>query len=103
MIVCQWAKHLGATVIGTTGSGKKAELARKNGCDHPILYREEDFPQRVKEVTGGRGVDVAGEVGDASEVFSKKSHKNSILRDFTGDPGRTRTPDLMIRRLMTSQ
>ncbi|MDR3557312.1 MAG: quinone oxidoreductase [Syntrophobacteraceae bacterium] len=57
-LVCQWGKHLGATVIGTVGSREKAELARSNGCDHAILYREEDFTARVKEITGGRGVDV---------------------------------------------
>ena len=57
-IVCQWAKHLGATVIGTVGSDKKAELARKNGCDHAIIYTREDFAQRVGEITAGRGVDV---------------------------------------------
>lgn len=55
LIACQWAKHLGATVIGTVGSPEKAELARANGCDHTILYREEDFVARVKEITGGRG------------------------------------------------
>jgi len=58
LIACQWAKHLGATVIGTVGSAKKAELARAHGCDSPILYKEEDFPPRVKELTQGRGVDV---------------------------------------------
>jgi NADPH2:quinone reductase len=58
LIACQWAKHLGATVIGTVGSQEKAELARTNGCDHPILYKEEDFVSRVREITGGRGVDV---------------------------------------------
>ncbi|SPF48648.1 Quinone oxidoreductase [Syntrophobacter sp. SbD1] len=57
-LVSQWAKHLGATVIGTAGSKEKAEIARSNGCDHPILYREEDFTSRVKEITDGRGVDV---------------------------------------------
>jgi NADPH2:quinone reductase len=57
-IVCQWAKHLGASVIGTVGSDKKAELARQNGCDHPIIYTREDFAQRVNEITAGRGVDV---------------------------------------------
>ncbi len=57
-LVCQWGKHLGATVIGTVGSKEKAEIARSNGCDHTILYREEDFVSRVKEITGGRGVDV---------------------------------------------
>src|SRR6185437_10022077 len=43
LIACQWAHHLGATVIGTIGSDDKAELARRNGCDHPIVYTREDF------------------------------------------------------------
>jgi len=54
LILCQWAKHLGATVIGTVGSKEKAALAKANGCDHTILYREEDFAARVKEITGGK-------------------------------------------------
>jgi len=54
LILCQWAKHLGATVIGTVGSKEKAALAKANGCDHSILYREEDFAARVKEITGGK-------------------------------------------------
>ncbi len=58
LIGCQWAKHLGATVIGTVGSPEKAELARTHGCDHPILYSEEDFVSRVEEITQGNGVDV---------------------------------------------
>jgi NADPH:quinone reductase len=53
MIACRWAKHLGATVIGTVGSEDKAKLARENGCDHVILYRQEDFAARVKEITKG--------------------------------------------------
>lgn len=57
-IVCQWAKHLGAVVIGTVGSEEKAERAKACGCDHPLLYRKEDFVSRVKEITGGQGVDV---------------------------------------------
>jgi len=57
-IVCQWAKHLGATVIGTVGSDQKAELAREKGCDYPIVYTREDFAQKVREITAGRGVDV---------------------------------------------
>lgn len=57
-LVCQWGKHLGATVIGTVGSKEKAEIARNNGCDYPILYREEDFTSRVRDITAGRGVDV---------------------------------------------
>ena len=57
-IVCQWAKHLGATVIGTVGSAEKAEFVRSIGCDYSIRYTEEDFVSRVKEITQGRGVDV---------------------------------------------
>ncbi|MHA1538757.1 MAG: quinone oxidoreductase family protein [Alphaproteobacteria bacterium] len=58
LIACQWAKHLGATVIGTVGSEEKAALARAHGCDHPILYREESFVERVREITDGKGVPV---------------------------------------------
>ena len=58
LIACQWAKHLGATVIGTVGSAEKAELARAHGCDHPIRYDDEDVVRRVRELTGGRGVPV---------------------------------------------
>ena len=57
-IMCQWAKALGATVIGTVGSEYKAELARSNGCDHPIVYTRENFARRVRELTGGEGVPV---------------------------------------------
>jgi NADPH2:quinone reductase len=57
-IVCQWAKHLGATVIGTAGSAQKAELAKSNGCDYPVIYTQEDFGARVKDITDGKGVDV---------------------------------------------
>lgn len=58
-LLCQWARHLGATVIGTVGSEEKARSARENGCDHVILYRTESFVERVQAITGGRGVDVA--------------------------------------------
>lgn len=58
LIVCQWAKALGATVIGTVGSDDKAALARAHGCDHPIVYTREDFAERVRELTGGSGVAV---------------------------------------------
>jgi len=58
LIVCQWARYLGATVLGTVGSPEKAELARAHGCHHPILYREEDFVARTRELTGGEGVAV---------------------------------------------
>jgi NADPH2:quinone reductase len=58
LIVGQWAKALGATVIGTVGSSEKAELASANGYDHVINYRTEDFVERVREITGGKGADV---------------------------------------------
>lgn len=58
LILCQWAKALGATVIGTVGSLKKADLAVAHGCDHPILYREEDVAARVRAITNGAGVPV---------------------------------------------
>ena len=67
LIACQWAKHLGATVIGTVGSDEKAELARAHGCDHPIRYDREDFVARVREITGGKGVPVVYDsVGQAT-------------------------------------
>ena len=53
LIVCQWAKALGATVIGTVSTEEKAILARSNGCDHAILYTEEDFSARVLDITNG--------------------------------------------------
>jgi len=53
LIVCQWAKALGATVIGTVGSDEKAELARAHGCDHPIVYTRQDFVAVVDRITGG--------------------------------------------------
>lgn len=58
LIFCQWAKHLGATVIGTVSSDGKAALAEAHGCDHPIVYTREDFVARVREITGGAGVPV---------------------------------------------
>ena len=58
LIVCQWAKHLGATVIGTVGSDEKAALAKAHGCDHAVVYTREDFTARVKEITNGKGVPV---------------------------------------------
>jgi NADPH2:quinone reductase len=58
LIASQWAKHLGATIIGTAGSDEKCKLALDAGCTHAINYKTEDFVKRVKELTGGRGVDV---------------------------------------------
>jgi NADPH2:quinone reductase len=58
LILCQWAKALGATVIGTVGSDEKAALARKAGCKHVIVTSREKFVERVKEITKGKGVPV---------------------------------------------
>jgi NADPH:quinone reductase len=57
-ILCQWAKHLAAIVVGTVGSDEKAKLATQNGCDHVIVYSREDFVARVREITSGAGVAV---------------------------------------------
>ena len=70
-ILCQWAKHIGATVIGTVGSLPKAELAKSNGCDYPIVYSQEDFVEKVREITDGKGVDVVYDsVGQATFMQS---------------------------------
>ena len=58
LIACQWAKALGARVIGTVGSAAKAELAKAHGCEHVINYNTEDFTKRVRELTGGVRVPV---------------------------------------------
>nr|MDA8107349.1 quinone oxidoreductase [Betaproteobacteria bacterium] len=58
LIACQWLKALGATVIGTVGSDQKAALAKAHGCDHTIVYTRENFVERVKQITGGKGVPV---------------------------------------------
>jgi NADPH:quinone reductase len=58
LLLSQWAKQLGATVIGTAGSEAKADIARAHGCDEVVLYRHEKLPERVRAITGGAGVDV---------------------------------------------
>jgi NADPH2:quinone reductase len=58
LIACQWLKLLGVKVIGTVGSDEKAALARAHGCEHTIVYTRENFVERVKEITGGKGVPV---------------------------------------------
>ncbi len=74
LIACQWAKALGARVIGTVGSQEKAEIARAHGCDEIILYRTEDVPKRVKELNGGVGVPVVYDgVGRATFMGSLDS------------------------------
>jgi NADPH:quinone reductase len=58
LIACQWLRELGVTVIGTVGSEAKADLARAHGCSHPIVYTRENFVERVRELTSGKGVPV---------------------------------------------
>lgn len=70
LLLCQWAKHIGCHVIGTTSSDDKAKLAKANGCDHPIVYTREDFVARVKEITGGKGVSVVYD-GVGKDTFLK--------------------------------
>ncbi len=74
LLLSQWAKHLGARVIGCVGSEEKAELARANGCDEVIMYRSENIPQRVRELTDGEGVAAAYDsVGKATFMDSLDS------------------------------
>ena len=70
LILCQWAKHLGATVIGTVSSDDKAALAKAHGCDHPIVYTRDDFQARVMEITGGKKLPVVYD-GVGKETFMK--------------------------------
>ena len=58
LLLCQWASHKGATVLGTVGSDEKAEYAAAHGCAHPIVYTRDDFADKVREITDGKGVDV---------------------------------------------
>ena len=98
LITCQWAKQLGATVIGTVGSPEKAELAKANGCDHTILYRDEDFVERVKEITGGKGVDVVYDsLGkDTFEQSLDCLKKRGMMVSFGNATGPVAVPNLGI-------
>ena len=91
LIMSQWAKHLGATVIGTVGSRAKAEIARAHGCDHVIVYTEEDFAERVRALTGGAGVPVVYDsIGKTTfERSAMCLQKRGMLVSFgeaSGDP-----------------
>jgi NADPH2:quinone reductase len=70
LIACQWAKALGATVIGTVGSDEKAEIARAHGCDHPIVYTRQDFVTEVERITEGRKLPVVYD-GVGHDTFMK--------------------------------
>jgi NADPH2:quinone reductase len=91
LIMCQWAKHLGATVIGTASTEAKADIARAHGCDHPIVYTREDFAARVRDITGGEGVPVVYDsVGKATfEASLKCLRRRGVMASFgeaSGDP-----------------
>lgn len=99
LMVCQWAKLLGATVIGTVSTDEKAELARAHGCDHTIIYTREDFAARVKEITDGEGVHaVYDSVGkDTFEGSITSLRPRGVMAQFgesSGDP-----PKISPRRL----
>jgi NADPH2:quinone reductase len=94
LILCQWAKHLGTTVIGTVGSPDKAAIARAHGCDHPIVIggdAPEDFVARVRALTGGAGVPVVYDsIGKATFEGSLAClARRGLLASFgeaSGDP-----------------
>ena len=91
LLMCQWAKHLGATVIGTVGTDAKAAIARAHGCDYPIVYSHEDFAQRVLDITGGEGVPVVYDsVGKATFEGSLRClRRRGVMASFgeaSGDP-----------------
>ena len=69
-IFCQWAKSLGCKIIGTVGSKEKIDIAKKNGCDEVINYKEDDFAKKVKEITNGKGVTVVYD-GVGKSTFTK--------------------------------
>lgn len=98
LIACNWAKALGATVIGTAGSAEKLELARANGCDYVINYRTEDFAARVKEITGGKGVDVVydGNGKDTFEASLDCLRPLGLMVSFGNASGPVSIPDLGI-------
>jgi NADPH2:quinone reductase len=96
-IVSQWAKHLGATVIGTVGSDDKAAVAKAHGCDH--VFRYDDFAPKVIEVTGGKGVPVVYDsIGKLTFESSLKCLRpRGILASFgesSGDPPPVSARDL---------
>ncbi|MGW8229319.1 MAG: quinone oxidoreductase family protein [Gammaproteobacteria bacterium] len=95
LILCQWAKHLGATVLGSVGSREKAELAMAHGCDHPIFYREENIAQRVRELTDGEGVAVVYDsVGQATFDASLDSLRPfGMLATFGNSSGKVKSFD----------
>ncbi len=100
-LLCRWAAHIGASVIGTVGSDEKAARARNNGCHHAIVYRHENFAERIRDITGGRGVDVVYDsVGQTTFKGSLQSLKPfGLLVAFGQSSGKI--PPFDIGELMT--
>lgn len=98
LIATQWAKSLGATVIGTAGSDRKCALAKAHGCDHVINYNTEDFAERVRELTGGKGLDVVYD-GVGKETFDRSLdclRPRGLLASFGNASGVVSIPDLTV-------
>ncbi len=98
LIACQWAKSIGAKVIGTAGSEEKVKLALANGCDHVINYTEENFAEKVRELTGGKGVDVVYDgVGKATfEASLDCLRPLGLMVSYGNATGPVSVPDLGI-------
>jgi NADPH2:quinone reductase len=89
LIMCQWAKALGATVIGTVGSDEKAELARAHGCDHPVVYTRQDFVAEVERITEGAMLPVVYD-GVGRDTFMKSLdclHRRGMMASFGNASG----------------
>lgn len=98
LIATQWAKSLGATVIGTAGSDDKVALAKAHGCDHVINYNTEDFAARTRELTGGRGVDVVYD-GVGKSTFEKSLdclRPRGLMVTFGNASGVVSIPDITV-------
>ena len=98
LIATQWAKALGATVIGTAGSDDKVALAKAHGCDHVINYSTEDFATRVRELTEGRGVDVVYD-GVGKATFEKSLdclRPRGLMVSFGNASGVVSIPDITL-------
>lgn len=100
-LLCRWAAHIGATVIGTVSSDEKAEIAKANGCHHPIIYSREGFVEAVQHITEGKGVDVVYDsVGKDTFEGSMNSLKRfGLLVSFGQSSGKI--PPLEVTDLMS--
>ncbi|MEO9298771.1 quinone oxidoreductase family protein [Devosia alba] len=97
-IATQWARALGATVIGTAGSDEKTALAKAHGCDHVINYNTEDFSAKVRELTNGRGVDVVYD-GVGKATFDKSLdclRPRGLMVSFGNASGVVAIPDITV-------